>query len=631
MFRKLFVLFGILAVSLVTNVWAMGFPRSETLFAAQLSGTVGVPSNFNRWVGWAWWDRGLHNLAFEALWTVDYVRGEVINGMAAAPPDYNEDFTQLTIKLREGVYWSDGVAFTADDVVFTIETIRANAGMAFNLPMQAVERVYAADRYTVVVDLREPDSRFHAHFLDRWGALYIMPKHVWEPVAAEGTAALLAFEFNPPIGTGPYALHSFDPAGFWTAWERRDDWDRTPTGMLFGQPAPRYVVFRSAGSPTVQVMALARQELDVAVPLTIEAMRAGLIMDPYASTFYPHFPWADNLDPAITGLTFNTLRPPFDNRDVRWALTLAIDIVSYSATAFDGAALVSALLTPTLPLYAQHYYEPMQEWLKEFTLVIADGKEPATFNPYDPEVPFRLAEYARARGHEIPEDILGTFGFGWWRHAPDIAARLLEKHGFSRDANGRWLLPDGRPWRFTVMTDAAPGDPAHQNAFAAVREWRRFGIDVEALTLASGMGDPRELRGDFYVTTSWPATEPWGGHVDLFRTFDDWNSAYLEPVLGEPHFGHPSRWTDPRMDEVLANLRVTDWTDTERIAEIGREGLKILVEEMPGIATFNFTGPELKSNAYWTNWPTSENPYGVSLTHWPNFKYMLPFLEPTGR
>jgi peptide/nickel transport system substrate-binding protein len=632
MLRKLTALFGILvAASLVTNVWATAFPRSETVFVAQLSGTVGVPSNFNRWVGWAWWDRGLHNLALEALWTVDYVRGEVINGLAAAPPDYNEDFTQVTIKLREGVYWSDGVEFTADDVVFTIETIRANPGLSYNLPMQMVERVYAADRHTVVVELKEPDSRFHAHFLDRWGALHIMPKHVWEPVAAEGTAALLAFEFNPPVSSGPYVLHSYDPAGFWTAWERRDDWDRTPTGMLYGQPAPRYVVFRSAGDPTVQVMALARHELDVALPLTLEAMRAGLIMAPYAITFYPHFPWADNLDPAITGLTFNTLRPPFDNRDVRWALTLAIDIVSYSATAYDGKTLLSALHTPTLPLYAKHYFGPMQEWLKDFALAIDDGKEPATFNPYDPEAPFRLAEFARARGHEIPEDIIGTFGFGWWKHAPDIAARLLEKHGFTRDANGRWLLPDGTPWRFTVMTDAAPGHPMRQNAFAAVHEWRRFGIDVEALTLASGMAAPRNLRGDFYVTTAWPATEPWGGHVDLFRTFDPWNSAYLEPVLGEPHYAHASRWTDPRMDEVIAKLRTTDWTDTERIVEIGREGFKILVEEMPSIPTFNYTGPELKSTAYWTNWPTSENPYNVSLTHWPNFKYMLPFLRPTGR
>ena len=85
------------------------------------------------------------------------------------------------------------------------------------------------------------------------------------------------------------------------------------------------------------------------------------------------------------------------------------------------------------------------------------------------------------------------------------------------------------------------------------------------------------------------------------------------------------------MDEIITELKGTDWNDTDQIAEIGRAGLKLLVEEMPGIATFNYAGPEIKSTYYWTNWPSADNPYNVSLTHWPNFKYMLPFLEPTGR
>ena len=141
---------------------------------------------------------------------------------------------------------------------------------------------------------------------------------------------------------------------------------------------------------------------------------------------------------------------------------------------------------------------------------------------------------------------------------------------------------------------------------------------------------PLTQNGEFDVSVGWPATEPWGGHPDLYRTFNNWRSEYVEPVLGEPHYAHISRWSDPRMDEIITDLKATDWSDTERIAEVGREGLKLLVEEMPGIATYNYAGPEIKSTYYWTNWPTGDNPYNVSLTHWPNFKYMLPFLESTG-
>jgi peptide/nickel transport system substrate-binding protein len=57
-------------------------------------------------VGWKWRDRGMQNLANEPLWSVDFATGEIIPGLATGDPDYNDDFTQVTIPLREGVMWS---------------------------------------------------------------------------------------------------------------------------------------------------------------------------------------------------------------------------------------------------------------------------------------------------------------------------------------------------------------------------------------------------------------------------------------------------------------------------------------------------------------------------------------------
>ena len=104
------------------------FPRNETLIARILTGRVGTPDNFNLWSGWRNQDRGIQNLADEPLWSVDFATGTIINGLASGDPTYNEDFTSLTIPLRQGVAWSDGVPFTAADVVYAVETMKATDG-----------------------------------------------------------------------------------------------------------------------------------------------------------------------------------------------------------------------------------------------------------------------------------------------------------------------------------------------------------------------------------------------------------------------------------------------------------------------------------------------------------------------
>jgi peptide/nickel transport system substrate-binding protein len=270
----------------------------------------------------------------------------------------------------------------------------------------------------------------------------------------------------------------------------------------------------------------------------------------------------------------------------------------------------------------------MQGWLREFTIDLGNGE---LFHPYDTEAPQRLADYVEARGYTISEnlDFNSVFGYGWWKYAPDEAAKLLEKNGFTQDKGGKWLLPDGTPWQITILTSVVAGSPGYQNAFAAAHEWRKFGIDVTVLT--SEAIQSLSENGEFDVTTEWPVYEAWGGHIDMYRSFDPFNSAYLQPILGEPNYGHDSRWTDPRMDEVINKLKNTDWNDDERIAELGIEGFKILVEEMPTIATFSIPGTIANDTYYWANWPSIDNDYVMPFHHWPNFKYMLPFLEPTGR
>ena len=85
----------------------------------------------------------------------------------------------MTVKLKEGIYWSDGVEFTADDLVYTVQTQIDHSGMGWSAPFQVnVESVEATDRNTVVFKLKQANSRFHTLFTVRWNAAWIMPKHI---------------------------------------------------------------------------------------------------------------------------------------------------------------------------------------------------------------------------------------------------------------------------------------------------------------------------------------------------------------------------------------------------------------------------------------------------------------------
>ncbi|NLV92326.1 MAG: ABC transporter substrate-binding protein, partial [Firmicutes bacterium] len=198
------------------------------------------------------------------------------------------------------------------DVIFTIETLKANPGMSYSIELgMYVDEIYKTDDYTVVFELAEPNSRFHTYFLDRWGACRFMPKHIWE-----GVEDPITFNNYPPVSLGQYALKQIDPGGYWFLWERREDWDRTAVGQLYGKPAPRYVLFHYYGAPETKVIAQSRHELDMC-DLTAESLQAAL-GNPGFRSYRTDYPWIVNIDPCITGLTLNTLREPFDNKDVRY-------------------------------------------------------------------------------------------------------------------------------------------------------------------------------------------------------------------------------------------------------------------------------------------------------------------------
>ncbi|MBV7328218.1 hypothetical protein KFU94_08140 [Chloroflexi bacterium TSY] len=262
-------------------------PRDE-LFVADQIFRYNVIGNFNFWVNGPHTPHR-HALIAETLWYRDQETGERINGVAVSEPMYNEDFTQMSVEIRDNLAWSDGTPFTLDDLIYTIELIKSNSEMnasGWSVQLnQFLDSVEATGDWSVQFNLTESNPRFHNLFEARWNGIYMMPKHIFEEVEDPAT-----FTFDPPVTLGAYTVTETDPNGFWELFTRRDDWESTPAGIIVGNPGPKYVLTIFYGDSTKKAIAMSRGELDTFFDVDFEAFETVLDTTPTARSWYTEFP-----------------------------------------------------------------------------------------------------------------------------------------------------------------------------------------------------------------------------------------------------------------------------------------------------------------------------------------------------
>ncbi len=604
---------------------APGVMRSETLILENPTGKVVPADDFNRWrPGMQAASTGLQQLGLDALWYIDPdagIDGVWDNSLAAEKPIYNDDFTQMTVKLREGIYWSDGVEFTAEDLVYTVETLKATAGMSYNGQFNKyVASVEMPDKYTVVFNLAEPNSRFHGLFTVRWSACFMMPKHIFEQ-----QSDIVAYTFNPPVSLGPYVLKDYDPQGDWYLWERREDWERTSLAR-FGMPAPKYAMYIAPGPSDKKVMAQTSGELDVIHDIAPEGMITLAKTHPTSKGWFKSFPWA-HPDPTLPAVIYNNEKPGLDNKDVRWALTLAIDIARVAMASYRGAATISAIHVPPTGLYPGYYFDPMQDWLNAFTLDLGGGEQ---YSPYDPQAAQRIAESARASLGEMvptdPEEIRKSIGYGWWKYDLDAAEKLMLKAGMTRNGDGKWLLPSGEPFKLALMAEGETRPVMNRGAAMVVENWTEFGVDATLDVRDNATRTKLTLLGEMDAEFGW-TIETWGGHPDLFFFLESWHSSFYVPS-GENAVGrNRMRWRHPDLDPIIEAIQRLDFDDPKGI-ELGLDFIKLAATEMPITPIMSYNVFSVCDEVYWEGFPTAENPYTNPVANWANTKYMYVKIKP---
>jgi len=350
-------LVGVLVSAHATGASAQDATRAGTLKVA-INGTIENPDNFNM-TSWTGQDRsktGLHQFNYEYFFYQNLETGEYIPWLAESY-QYSDDFTSLTVKLRDGVTWNDGQPFTADDVVFTYDLLKANPTLAWAAESyQAVQSVEKIDDLNVKFNLLNPNPRYHLNreafpAVGVWGGITIQPKHIWEGQDVS------TFKNNPPVGTGPYRLK--DATQNAVTWERRDDWWAT---KVFGiTPGPQLIQLVNLGAETNVAFALANNEIDTPF---IGILSTGSFLEvaqrnPNVSAWTKDKPYAWT-DPCPRLLMVQNSTPGLDKKEVRRAISFLIDRQAIVDLAYEGATVP---LTGLWPEYTgnQPYYDAIND------------------------------------------------------------------------------------------------------------------------------------------------------------------------------------------------------------------------------------------------------------------------------
>lgn len=598
-------------------------PRNQLLILENPEGTIKNAGWFNIWaINAGSQSNGLQQAALDTLWYIDPEKGldgPWYNSLAADKPVYNADFTEMQVKLRRGLFWSDGVEFSSADVKATVDIQVKNANMRFSAVLaNNVAAVEAPDAETVIFKLKKPNSRFHTNFTVRWGAIWILPKHVFDKVEDP-----LKFDFNKPVTLGAYTLHSFDPDGKWYIWQLREDWQRTSLGSL-GKPGPKYLAYVDPGPPDKRVIAQLNHELDVIHDIAPEGMFTLAKQDKGTRAWFKGFPYG-HPDPTLPAVIFNTQNENLKNRDVRWALALMIDVKAVSMAAYRGAATISAIAVPPTGIHPEAYHKPMEAWLKDFEIDTGKSK----IKPYDPSVGKQIADMLRpSMGDQIPSDpavVANSFGLGWWKPNVAAAGELLMRAGFRKQGN-QWLTPDGKPFVVRLMVEGDLRPVMTRAGTMIVQQWKQAGIDAR-IDVAQGTLLTRRAAGDFDSFIGW-SVETWGGHQDLSYFMDSWHSQFVaQPGQPQP-LRNWQRWSHPELDKIIEDIRKIGFDDPKGI-ELGRDYVKLMTREMPIIPLMAYNVFTAMDQTYWTGYPTADDPYANPVTNWGNSRYMFVRLKPT--
>src|SRR5712691_7617294 len=255
------------------------------------------------------------------------------NNMQSIVPDlatswsWNEEGTELTLPLRQGVKWHDGKPFTARDVKCTWEMLSGKTSDKLRLnPRKSwyrnLEDVTTNGDYEVTFRLKRPQPAFVALLASGWSAVY--PCHV----AARDMR-------SHPIGTGPFKFIEFKPNEHVRVTRNPDYWKS-------GRPYLDGIEYTTIHNLSTATLAFISGKLDMTYPYSLSVPLLRDVSNQVPQAICELTPFGG----VNSHLLVNRAKPPFDNFELRRAMALSLDRKAFIDILSEGQGGIGGVLQP---------------------------------------------------------------------------------------------------------------------------------------------------------------------------------------------------------------------------------------------------------------------------------------------
>ena len=252
---------------------------------------------------------------FDSLMVRAWDEPDAVYGLVAASADLADDRKSVTFRLRPEAKFADGSPLTADDVVFSFDTLKTKGHPRYRLALRDVTKAEAIDKHTVRYGFQGARTRDLPLYV---ATLPIFSKTFYATNKFDATS------LEPPLGSGPYAISDFKQGTFVLYKRRPDYWAaKLPVNRgRFNFDELRFEYYRDR---TAELEALKAGAYDLREEFTSRDWATAYKITQVDKGQLVLLTLPDNRPSGAQGFFINTRRPKFQDIRVRKALDYAFD------------------------------------------------------------------------------------------------------------------------------------------------------------------------------------------------------------------------------------------------------------------------------------------------------------------